>query len=143
MTEEKASSRFAFAGLFAPVGAAWALLLIDGGLDGDWLLAGVLALGAGMLAVNLMQRLVPGVFAAFGESGSDVPATPESDAEEPETQAPRLRVLVASSGLQGLSAALLTVYFLGDVAVSVAAGLAFGALGMAVSVVLSRKLSPA
>jgi hypothetical protein len=150
MTEEKSSTAlFAAAGLLAPVVAAWAALFALGSLDADWLLAGVLALGAGMLVVNVVQRFVPGVFGSVSEDEADAesPETPEASAEEEDEDsgiaAPRLRVLIASSSLQGLSVGLLTAYFLGEVAVSVAVGLIFGALGIGVSMVLSRKLTPA
>jgi len=154
MTEEKSSTAlFAVAGLLAPVVAAWAVLFALGSLDVDWLLAGVLALGAGMLAVNLIQRFAPGVFGSSEDNEAEgelaetpvvaaIEASGEEDDEGSEIPAPRLRVLIASSSLQGLSVALLTGYFLGEVAVSVAVGLIFAALGTGVSAVLSRRLAP-
>jgi hypothetical protein len=155
MTEERSSTAlFAVVGLLAPVIAAWVLLFAVDSLDSSWLLAGVLALGAGMMIVNVIQRIVPGVFvpAFAADEAEDEPmdlpevkaiAAVEEDDEDADIPAPRLRVLIASSGLQGLSVALLTAYFMGDVAVSVAVGVIFGALGIGVSMLLARKLSAA
>ena len=141
MTEERASRLpLAIAGLFTGVAAPWALLLATGGMDSDWLLAGALSIGLGLLAVNSIDRIAPGVFAARPAAADEAPAEAD-DAQATETEGPRLRVLVASSGLQALSIALLLTYFAGNVVISVTGGLAFGMLGLAVSALLARNLS--
>jgi hypothetical protein len=144
MPEESQIKRaFSVAGLLAGVGLAWALLLMDGSMDGDWLFAGFLALGLGVLALNAVDRLIWRIFAVGVEREKSGPVAKNSVSEDEEaTPAPRLRVLMISSGLEALAAALLAAHYTGSVVISVAAGVLTAGLAIAVSVLLARKLSP-
>ena len=144
MTEEKASRLpFAIAGLLTGVGTAWAALLLSGSLDGDWVLACVLALGSGVMVVNVMGRVAPGAFRAEATAG-DLTKSPRDHAPAgggPGPSNPRLRVLVTSSCLEALSVALLCVYYLDSLLIALGSGVAFGMLGIAVSLALARRLA--
>ena len=147
MPEERTNGlTFSVAGLFAGVGVAWALLLLEGSFGGDWILAGFLAFGLGVLTLNVMDRVGQRISAAGVESAEKNPVAmnlaESSDAEQPEP-APRLKVMLISSGLEALAAALLTHHFLGDVLESLLFGLALGVVAVAVSLVVSRSLTRA
>jgi Flp pilus assembly protein TadB len=158
MSESRFNSRIAVAGLFAAVGAVWALLLAGGSLDSTWLLAGFLAVGMGMLAINLIDRAAarfpPAEDAA--EAGAEAEeSTPEKparrreaevDVGEPEEAVavgPRLRVLIGSSCLEALAVALIASYYSGSLVVSLMVGVVAGALAIGVSLLLARRLTPA
>jgi hypothetical protein len=143
MTEERASRLpFAIAGLLTGVGTAWAVLLLTGSLESDWLLAGILALGSGVMVVKVMGRVAPGAFRA------DAPANPANSPRDDAAAGddlvpsnPRLRVLITSSCLEALSVALLCAYYLDSLLIAVSSGVAFGLLGIAVSLALARRLA--
>jgi hypothetical protein len=143
-TEATFNARLAGAGLVAGVGVALALLLVDGTLDGTWMLVGFLTLGLGSLLVGLIDRVGSRIFPdhASGEDAaiSAKSATPAKDTDE--ATGPRLRVFVLSSLMQGVSLAFIAAYFSGSLAVGVLIGLLVGTLSLAVSTLLARKLSP-
>jgi hypothetical protein len=147
MPEERTSGlTFSIAGLFAGVGVAWVLLLLGGSFGTDWILAGFLAFGLGVLSLNAIDRLGQRISAARVESPGKEPlienVAESSDDEEP-APAPRLKVMLISSGLEALAAALLTLHFLGDVLVSLLLGLALGVVAVIVSLAVSRSLTQA
>jgi Flp pilus assembly protein TadB len=158
MSESRFDARLAAAGLFAAVAAVWALLLAGGSLDGTWLLAGFLAVGMGMLAINLIDRAAAHFAptedtAEAGDHAEEPPADKPSrrrqaevDAEEPDQAAgvgPRLRLLIGSSCLEALAVALIVSYYSGSLVVSLMVGVIAGALAIAVSLLLARRLTPA
>jgi hypothetical protein len=147
MTEEKTSTvLFALGGLLACVGLAWVGLLATGGLDGDWLLAGALAFGLGVLAVNTIDR-VAGVFTKTGfpddvEAGAQpAPEISEVSNSDDETPRPRLWIMVAASLLEALALSLFIGYLLGSLVISVGAGLLLSVLAIAISLRVSQRFS--
>jgi hypothetical protein len=119
------------------------VLLLTGSLDGDWVVAGILALGSGVMVVNVMGRVAPGAFRANAAAG-DPANSPRDDAPAgggPGPSNPRLRVLITSSCLEALSVALLCAYYLDSLLIAVSSGVAFGLLGIAVSLALARRLA--
>jgi hypothetical protein len=143
MTQERASGLpFAIAGLLTGVGTAWTVLLLTGRLDSDWLLAGILAGGFGVMALNAVHRVAPGAFALDASGrGEALAADTARSGGESQAANPRLRVLVTSSCLEALSVALLCAYYLDSLLIAVSSGVAFGLLGIAVSLALARRLA--
>jgi len=131
------------AGLLTGVGCAWALLLTDGSLSGDWLLAGFLAFGLGVLSLDAIERLGRLISAVGSTPGEEAPAAKvvAASSDEEAAPAPRLRVLLISSGLEALAASLLAVYFIGNLLAALAVGLGLGAVAVMVSVLLSQRLT--
>ena len=143
MTQERASGLpFAIAGLLTGVGTAWTVLLLTGRLDSDWLLAGILAGGFGVMALNAVHRVAPGAFASDAPGRAEVLAADTArSGDESQAANPRLRVLVVSAGLEAVSVFLLCVYYVDDMLVATTGGAAFGVLAVGVSVLLARKLA--
>ena len=143
MTQERASRLpFAIAGLLTGVGTAWTMLLLTGSLDSDWLLAGIMAGGFGVMALNAVHRVAPGAFALDASGrGEALGADTARSGGESQAANPRLRVLVVSACLEAVSVFLLCVYYVDDMLVATTAGVAFGVLAVGVSVLLARKLA--
>ena len=68
-TRKTFDTRLAKAGLLAGVGIVWALLLLQGDLNGTSLLAGFMTVGLGMLAIGAIERVAGRGFAGRGLRG--------------------------------------------------------------------------
>jgi hypothetical protein len=144
MTEDRNSTvSFALAGLFACVAVAWAVLFATGSFATEWLLAGALAFGLGVLAVNGLDRVGHGLFVkpALRDKAGTQPEPSAPVATDADTLKPRLSIMVASSLLEALALSLFAGYLLNSLVISIVAGLLLSALAIAISLRVSQRFS--
>ena len=151
-TRKTFDTRLANAGLLAGVGIVWALLLLQGDLNGTWLLAGFMTVGLGMLAIGAIERVAGRGSAGRGSAGAssedetEQPAGKEPDAAADNGEAevvtgPRTWVLMVASCLEASAIGLVAGHYSGSVIVLVAAGVIAGGVAVAISLLLARKMT--
>ncbi len=156
-TRKTFDTRLANAGLLAGVGIVWALLLLQGDLNGTWLLAGFMTVGLGMLAIGAIERVAGRGFAGRGSAGrGSAGASSEDETEQPAGKEPdaaadngeaevvtgaRTWVLMVASCLEASAIGLVAGHYSGSVIVLVAAGVIAGGVAVAISLLLARKMT--